>query len=89
MLRYVNLKEQKQHGCYYCLDVRYQKDGNGVTRTCCMHESCPYKVLNKYESYDQFIQSEDSMIFVNEFFDTASGKFRLEEFTSRGKVYIN
>lgn len=66
--------EKKQRGCLYCADAgttKFKQDN----RTSCPHTVCPYHVLDKYKSYDEFIASEDSMILVPEFFTTVAVGF--------------
>ena len=61
--------EKKQRGCQYCLHVtsfRY----NGEIRNACPYKACPYEVLSKYRTYEEFMASEDSIILVNEYFTT-------------------
>ncbi len=68
--------EKKQRGCQYCLDVttmRYE----GQIRNACPFGKCPYEVLGKYKSYEEFMASEDSKIFVEEFFSTVPGLYEL------------
>ena len=71
--------EKKQRGCIYCLHVttvRY----NGEIRNACPFEECPYEVLSKYKTYEQFMASEDSKIFATEYFSTVPSMFELGAF---------
>lgn len=66
-MRVVPFFEKKQRGCIYCANVgvsRYRTDN----RTSCPFDECPYRVLDKYKSYEEFMASEDSKILVTEFF---------------------
>ena len=69
--RVLHLSERKQRGCAYCLHVVY-KDVKGVSRLACSFDKCPYQVLEKYKTYEEFLASEDSKILVDEFFQTAA-----------------
>lgn len=68
-LRRVMECEKKQRGCLYCYDMKLGRY-NGESRTCCPFNVCPYHVLDKYKSYEDFMASEDSKILVGEFFTT-------------------
>jgi hypothetical protein len=76
--------EKKQRGCQYCLhsDMKRYK---GQVRTFCPHRECPYTVLDKYESYEEFMESEDSMILVGEFFTSVAGCYELAKQTHSPK----
>ena len=71
--------EKKQHGCQYCLHVTTKRH-EGEIRNACPFKECPYKVLDKYKSYEEFMASEDSKIFVTEFFSTVPGAYELGAF---------
>lgn len=49
--------EKRQRGCQYCLDKVML--WNEIR---CSHSECPYRVLDKYETYNDFMKSEDSLI---------------------------
>jgi hypothetical protein len=49
----------------------------GKFRNSCPFDKCPYEILDKYNSYEEFLKSEDSMIFVNEFFSTVPSVYEL------------
>ena len=49
-----------------------QRNKGYVTQTSCPHDECPYKVLDKYETYEDYMKSEDSKILVDEFFQTVA-----------------
>lgn len=71
--------EKKQRGCQYCDDVttlRYE----GQIRNACPFSKCPYEVLDKYRTYEQYMESEDSKIFVTEFFSTVPSAYELGSF---------
>ena len=56
--RILPLFEKKQHGCQYCLHVTSLRH-NGEIRNACPFDQCPFDVLNKYKSYEEFMESED------------------------------
>lgn len=75
-MRVLSAQEKRQHGCCCCADVA--KAGvNGQVRTACPFDECPYKVLDKYESYEKYMESEDCRILVGEFFQTVAGCYTL------------
>ena len=49
----------------------------GSNRLACPHNQCPYKVLGKYETYEEFMASEDSKILADGFFHTAASCYEL------------
>ncbi len=73
--RIVHLYERKQRGCVYCNYV--VKGGGSGNRIACPFDECPYKVLEKYETYEEFMASEDSKILVDGFFQTAASCYEL------------
>ena len=64
--------EKKQRGCQYCLHVTTKRN-YGEIRNACPFSQCPYEVLNKHKTYEEFMASEDSMIPVTEFFTSVAG----------------
>lgn len=70
----LHLNERKQRGCAYCLHVDHEKF-NGSTRLTCSFDKCPYQVLEKYKTYEEFMASEDCKILVGEFFQTAASDY--------------
>lgn len=50
-MRFLKQNEIRKRGCKYCADKK------GVKRM-----QCPYKVLDKYKSYGEFLLSKDSLI---------------------------
>ena len=73
-MRMVPYFEKRQRGCLYCADVGTSKFSQD-NRTSCPHNECPYHVLDKYKSYDEFMTSQDSKILVGEFFTTVASSF--------------
>lgn len=63
--------EKRKRGCQYCLHVTSMRH-KGEVRNACPFTDCPYEVLDKYETYEEFMASEDSKILVNEFFSTVA-----------------
>lgn len=55
----------KKRGCKYCLDLRKKKetvtkdDGGFYERTAamCIYDQCPYTVLSKFNTYEQYFKS--------------------------------
>jgi len=89
-VRTLKLREQKKRGCCYCTEVTKIVDAQKKSHTSCPHEKCPFTVLDKYNSYDEFLASEDSKILVEAFFEPALGKYRLENFSNTpGKLFID
>lgn len=78
-MRVVPFYEKKQRGCQYCLHVQTVRH-EGEFRTACPFTECPYHVLDKYDSYEEFMESEDSKIPVTEFFTTVAGFDKLAKY---------
>lgn len=68
--------EKKQRGCQYCLHVTEFRL-RGKFRNACPFDECPYEILDKYKTYEEFMASEDSKIFVNEYFSTVPTLYEL------------
>jgi hypothetical protein len=49
----------------------------GQNQTACPFAECPFQVLDKYRTYEEFMASEDSKILVNEFFSTVASVYDL------------
>lgn len=63
-----NLKkaEKTKRGCIWCTDVAKKKSPvNGKCRTACPHDKCPYTVLDKYDDYEDYMKSDDSVINIS------------------------
>jgi hypothetical protein len=65
MERKLTKKERDKRGCSYCLDT-----GDKEQVWHCPHDECPYTVLDKYETYDDYMKSEDSKIDIETMLDT-------------------
>ncbi len=75
-MRVIHMKEKKQRGCAYCTHVDIKKHGY-ATQTSCPFDECPFKVLDKYDTYEEYMASEDSRILVTEFFQTIADCYEL------------
>lgn len=73
-MRVVPYFEKKQRGCMFCFHVDTKKVGK-ETRTGCPFDECPYHVLDKFNTYDEFMASDDSLILVGEFFTSFASDF--------------
>lgn len=82
-MRVVPPFEKKKRGCIYCKDMKPTRN-RGLIRTGCPFDECPYHVLDKYDTYEQFMASEDSRILVDEFFQTKASRYEL----SNGNVTV-
>lgn len=60
-MRPLAFKEKVQRGCFYCIDRKRVRTASGVS-TNCPYDECPYHVLDKYETYEEYVESEDSKI---------------------------
>ena len=78
--------ERKKRGCHYCKDGESKKHGM-VWKVQCPYSECPYHVLDKYKTYDEFMKSEDSKILVTEFFSTMASVYELASHHSRNRLY--
>lgn len=76
-MRFLTHEEKTKRGCVYCTDAEKTEAHGGRHRTACPHEECPYKVLDKYDSYKEFIKSEDSKVDVAGLVCNDSGDWRL------------
>ena len=86
-MRVVPGYEKKQRGCQYCFDMG-KEHYQGANRIACPHDECPYTVLDNYETYDQFMASEDSKILVDGFFQTVASCHELQNANvSASKIY--
>lgn len=74
--RIIRLYERKQRGCTSCLHVEHGRH-MGSTRLACPFDKCPYKVLEKYETYEEFMASEDCKILVDGFFHNVASCYEL------------
>lgn len=75
-MRMIPLHDNKKRGCQYCMNKQSARF-DGQLRSGCPFMECPYHVLDKYDSYEEFMESEDSKILVAEFFTTVAGCYEL------------
>lgn len=68
-----------KRGCEWCTDRKRAKSTDGRMSYGCIHSRCPYTVLDKYETYDDFLASEDSKIITPEFFRTVADCYDLAQ----------
>jgi hypothetical protein len=62
-MRLTAVDERKKRGCTYCVDKVVVSGRYGRGRNIeCPHEECPYKVLDKYDTYDDYMESKESEI---------------------------
>ena len=80
--------EVKQRGCQYCLH-RKLSNNHEATRTACPWNECPYTVLDKYKTYEEFMESEDSKILVNEFFASVATVYELSANPTKTKCLFS
>ena len=88
MLRIVPFYEKKQRGCLYCLNMAPARR-RGQNQTACPFDECPYTVLDKYKSYEEFMASEDSKILVTEFFKTVATVYEFSASPCKTKVLFS
>lgn len=70
-MRPVSLREKNKRGCAYCTDMKLHRvPSAGGVRTCCPHDECPYHALDQYDTYQEFMASDDAKILVDGFFLT-------------------
>ena len=88
MFRCVQFHEKKQRGCQYCLHMKVKRF-RGATRIACPYDECPFTVFEKYNTYEEFMASEDSKIPVKEFFKTVATVYELSANPSKTKCLFS
>ena len=89
-MRPVPYFENKQRGCQYCLHMKLKFSESKVgSRTSCPFLKCPYTVLDKYNTYEEFMASEDSKILVNEFFASVATVYELSANPTKTKCLFS
>lgn len=85
-MRLLKADEKRKRGCIYCENVKraYVPSYAGMRQTC-PYTECPYTVLDKYDTYEDFMKSDDSKIRIADLLGTAGGTGR---FTACAKTYI-
>jgi hypothetical protein len=71
--------EKKKRGCIHCYDAKRKMYGTSE-RVTCPYDECPYRVLDKYDTYEEFMKSEDSRIMVNSYFSTVASAYELASY---------
>ena len=75
-MRPMSLREKNKRGCAVCEDMEVHRVFD-VVRTCCPHDQCPYHVLDKYDTYEEFMASDDAKILVDGFFQTVPSIYEM------------
>lgn len=87
-MRLVPSYEKKKRGCILCNDPVITAGAGGRTaKVECPHAECPYHVLDKYDTYDQYMASEDCKILVNEFFQTVANTYSLASCHTAKRIF--
>lgn len=60
-MRLLNKKEVKKRGCIHCTDFKCKRNRYGYFQFC-EHNKCPYNELDKYKSYNDFLEAEENKI---------------------------
>lgn len=70
-MRVLTIAERKKRGCGYCANMAkaYSQRRHSFRRMC-PHAECPYTVLEKYDTYEDFLQSKESGINITALLDT-------------------
>lgn len=85
-MRVVPLREKTKRGCAYCKDMELKRiPSKGGVRTSCPHDECPYHCLDKYDTYEEFMASEDAKILVDGFFQTVPSIYELSNANTQVK----
>ena len=65
MKRLITETEYKQRGCYFCADktntkgIKYTGKREGFAKAiACPYEECPYRELDAFDSYSQFVDDQ-------------------------------
>lgn len=55
--------EMNKRGCIYCLDhIKRKAEPDSVKKShVCIHDECPYRELDPYKTYTQYLKSERSV----------------------------
>ena len=68
-MRPLTSKEIRKRGCEWCTDYKWHKFSEKDCRTrVCIHNICPYRELDKYDTYDDYLKHAK-----NEGFDVLIG----------------
>ena len=65
-MRKLYAAEIEQRGCHYCENrvLKWDRSG-GFYRSNCPYQRCPYRVLNKYDTYEEYMNSEDCKLQIS------------------------
>lgn len=85
-MRVLSAQEKKQRGCCCCANVG-KTQVKGQARTVCPFTECAYSVLDKYESYEAFMESDDCKILVDEFFQSVADCYALSKLGKKVSRY--
>ena len=83
--RILSFREKRQRGCAYCKNVGKIRDGKAM-RYGCPFDECPYHILDKHKTYEDFMASEDSKILVNEFFSSVATAYEMASFHKPNRI---
>jgi hypothetical protein len=74
-MRFLKKEEKTKRGCAYCADT--VKIYIRSHRLLCPYEECPYTVLDKHDTYEEFMKSKDSTINLGELLGNDGDQRRL------------
>lgn len=65
-MRKLKIKEIEQRGCKWCKDMQKQKpyESANYFAQLCPHKKCPYRELDGYKCYDDFIRETTGELLV-------------------------
>lgn len=79
-MRTITAEEKTKRGCFWCADVASGKvRGDKRKRKLCPYTTCPYTVLDKYDTYEDYMKSKDSKINIAAFVEAVGGAGRVTE----------
>lgn len=59
-MRKLYANEIQHRGCHYCAHAVKKWDySGGFYRKNCPFNRCPYRILDKHDTYEEFVESED------------------------------
>lgn len=54
-MRILTPQDKLKRGCLYCLHV-YKEEKDGVVKTICPHDECPYHELDEFDTYSEYLR---------------------------------
>jgi hypothetical protein len=57
IMRFLTLQMRKKYGCDHCADNVKRKLHEWDERRECIHDECPYKELQKFSSYSEYLKA--------------------------------